>query len=704
MGISIGNFMGGINYNNIINQIMAINAQPLNAYQAQLSALNTKQQSISQIQSDVSALEIAAQKLTLTSNVGAKSATASSSALTATATSTAANGTYSVMIKQLATATTVSGSTSSGTATPTGTAVSQTAPLVSAGFQTPVTTGTFSINGVSFTINSTTVLNDPTNAANSLVNMINSSTAGVTASVVNDAYGRPNLIKLVSASGKSIQLGSSADTSNFLTAAGLSGAAIVGNTATSVTGSSVAAGAISATMTINGTAVTINQTNTSYTGAQNAAFIASAINAAKVGVTASTTGASNDQLQLTQNTLGSQGTISVSSSGTNAAALGVANGVYQNGTDAATGSSFLGAINPSASLSANTFSTALAPVSGGGSFTINGVSINWTTGNSLNDVLNQINLSSAGVRATYDALSDRVTLSATKTGGGSISLKDVSGNLLQSLHLLTNATTSVPQQLGQNAVVNIPGVNGGSDITSASNTLTNTIPGLTLNLQQTTPSPVTVTVGADVTTTTTNVQNFVNALNTLFTDINTATVNTPPPGQSGPLAGDSQIEGLQTALQRMVNGVVAGAASGYQNLASIGISTGAVGQKVASSYSFQLNTTTLSQALQNNPQAVVQLFVGTQANPGVAVQMNNYLNGLLGPTGLFTQRSKQYTTSQQAVNTDITNLQTLLTQQQQDLQQQFARLQATLGTLRGQSAQVAAQVAQLGGAPSPTFP
>ena len=49
-----------------------------------------------------------------------------------------------------------------------------------------------------------------------VVNLINGAAIGVTASVVNDSDGRPNLLQLTS--GSTIQLGSAGDTSNFLAA------------------------------------------------------------------------------------------------------------------------------------------------------------------------------------------------------------------------------------------------------------------------------------------------------------------------------------------------------------------------------------------------------------------------------------------------------------------------------------------------------
>ena len=91
-----------------------------------------------------------------------------------------------------------------------------------AGFATPVTTGSFTINGVKIAVNAS---ND--NVA-SILSKINSSTAGVVASydLITDTFTLTN----TGTGPQSIVVGASGDTSNFLTAAGLtsaSGAATV---------------------------------------------------------------------------------------------------------------------------------------------------------------------------------------------------------------------------------------------------------------------------------------------------------------------------------------------------------------------------------------------------------------------------------------------------------------------------------------------
>lgn len=86
-------------------------------------------------------------------------------------------------------------------------------PAQQAGFATAVTGGTFTINGVSFTVNPNT------QAVSDVIKQINSSSAGVTASW--DSSNDRLVVTANTPGAQSIVIGKSTDTSNFLTAVGL---------------------------------------------------------------------------------------------------------------------------------------------------------------------------------------------------------------------------------------------------------------------------------------------------------------------------------------------------------------------------------------------------------------------------------------------------------------------------------------------------
>jgi len=227
-----------------------------------------------------------------------------------------------------------------------------------------------------------------------------------------------------------------------------------------------------------------------------------------------------------------------------------------------------------------------------------------------------------------------VTLTAGQTGGGAISLQDTSGNLLQALHLASSPTQSVAQQPGQNAIADISSVNNGQDIVTASNNLNGYVPGVNLTLLQAAPSqPVTVTVSSDTNTSVNAVQTFVNAANTMLSDVGKFTASSATPGQSGILAGDPSMQSITQTLESMITRTIVGGTSGYQSLNDVGVSLNLAANASGSTASLQLDATKLSQALQSNPSAVQTLFAGLNATLGPLSLTNGSSGTLTGVTG-----------------------------------------------------------------------
>src|SRR5437899_2460245 len=348
---NIDGVASGLNTTSIIDKMMSLYRAPLTSLHNQQADVQARDKAYQAIKSQLSSFQTALQTLLKPSNVNAKTASSSSTSVaTATANSDAINGSFGLTVNRLATATALASTSPVSLGVDDGSISG--ARLNAAGFSTAVTAGTFTVNGVSISI-------DPTvDKLADVVNKINTQTAaapgtvGVTATLVNDANGNPNFIKLTPNAGNTsaIQLGSVGDTSNFLTAAHL--------VATGVTGGGA------------GGAVT-----------------------------------SNAPLSSTQ-----------------------------------TG----------AALSSGRFSAGSLDASG--NFTINGTTINWSNADSLSTVLNRINTSNAGVRATYDATSDKVTFTNVTTGNQTMTVSDsapAAGKIgfLQALGL--NASNQVVGQTAQ---------------------------------------------------------------------------------------------------------------------------------------------------------------------------------------------------------------------------------------------------------------
>lgn len=510
--IAVDGLTSGLRTSEIIDQLMAIERRPIDRITQQKTTAQKRIKAFQDLNNALRKLQSALDKLILRSSIDAKSFSAANpsgtTVVTGSAGPDAANGTYEVTVRQLATATTVR-STS-----PIGMAVTANVPLADAGFRTTPTTGTFTLytyNGttqssVTITIDANTVLSDGVDNAssNSILGKINNSGLGITATLENDADGRPNLLRLTAPSGVTIRLGSGADTSNFLKAAGLLDAQVNGNTVVSAW--------------VMGGAAT-NQPLNDNTKARLATAVT------------------------------------------------------------------------------------VDPVTGEGSFKINGVEITYKGTDTLATVLNRINSSSAGVTATYDPLADRVQLTSKTTGGTQIALQEVSGNFLTALGL-----TGATQTLGQQARFTISGVNNGNELTSASNTITGVLPGVTLEFKSVSATAVTVTIGQDIDTAVKNVREFVDRFNDVLNLIEQHIAYDQTTKSGGVLLGDSLAQQMERTLRRLVSDRATGLAGALQSLADIGISTGAIGSAVGSTNRLTLDEARLRAKLQENPNAVASLF------------------------------------------------------------------------------------------------
>jgi len=139
---------------------------------------------------------------------------------------------------------------------------------------------------------------------------------------------------------------------------------------------------------------------------------------------------------------------------------------------------------------------------------------------------------------------------------------------------------------------------------------------------------VTISVTPDSSSISTAINSFVTAYNTLITDVNSQFSFDAATSTAGTLAGDSTVEGLQSALLSSTNYSYNGG-SAYTSLAQLGISTNSDG-------TLSVDSATLDAAISNNAPAVTQFFQGTALN-GFADTLQNALNTYTDPSqGAFT--------------------------------------------------------------------
>lgn len=143
----------------------------------------------------------------------------------------------------------------------------------------------------------------------------------------------------------------------------------------------------------------------------------------------------------------------------------------------------------------------------------------------VQDAFSAIDNAGAGVTISYDSTSDTVTLTANQSGasGEVDTSKDTSG-FFDALGIGETTDT------GQDALVNVDG----TDYSRSTNSFT--IAGVTYSIlgQVSSPQTVNLTLSQDTSGLQTGVENFINAYNTLISDIHTQ-INTAPNSDYPPL-------------------------------------------------------------------------------------------------------------------------------------------------------------------------
>ncbi len=303
-------------------------------------------------------------------------------------------------------------------------------------------------------------------------------------------------------------------------------------------------------------------------------------------------------------------------------------------------------VNPNGSLANEASKFRIAPATSG-SFRINGVEITYSETDSLAAILQRINNSAAGVFAFYDPTADRVVLVGKQTGANStITREDVSGNLLAALGLLDNAQVAPGQDALFTVEVNGYVFNDGNPIARPSNTVTDVLPGVTLQLVSAAPDKaVTVVVERDKSALKTAVKTFVEKFNAavslMYQRLTEKPVDDPQTDAErkvGLLRGDSTLVNLKAALVREATSVVSSLSSDLQTLAQLGI-------RLNNDGTLSLDENRLQQVLDTAPERVLQVFFYDadgdnfvdETDDGIAVrlkrQLDNWLSTLPVPFG-----------------------------------------------------------------------
>ena len=246
-------------------------------------------------------------------------------------------------------------------------------------------------------------------------------------------------------------------------------------------------------------------------------------------------------------------------------------------------------------------------------FTINGEKFSFDKDDTLGDMIRTINKDkNANVTMKYDANTDQLAITANETGAGkTLDIADTTGNFVSTV--LTDKTD------GQDAKV----VLDGQELTRSSNSFTQD--GITYTLKAKTKTDATVSVTQDEDGIYSKISNFIKDYNALIQKMNdkisesydrnyppltdqqtssmsdTEITNWNNKAQAGLLQNDST---LQNLLYNMRSALMSSVQGQSENLAKLGITTGAYTEKGQ----LHIDEAKLKQAISNDPKGVMALF------------------------------------------------------------------------------------------------
>ncbi len=212
----------------------------------------------------------------------------------------------------------------------------------------------------------------------------------------------------------------------------------------------------------------------------------------------------------------------------------------------------------------------------------------------------------------------------------------------------------------------------GFKINRPTNQIQGAIPGVTLNLTQTTTSPTTVQIASDPNGLKTKLQSVVTAYNAVIDAVHSAAGFGTTQASVTALAGDSMLRSL---TDRMSNALGTTVGNGqYQTLGSVGLSLDATGH-------MQLDSDKLATALQNDPNAVANVIAGPNDGDGAVDVLRDVVKAFdQSGTGIFAGRQTSLKTQVSDLGDRIDTEQARLDDYAAQLRAQFTALDTSMSS------------------------
>lgn len=254
---------------------------------------------------------------------------------------------------------------------------------------------------------------------------------------------------------------------------------------------------------------------------------------------------------------------------------------------------------------------------------------------SLTGIRDAINNAKAGVSASIINVGNgeyRLSITSNETGKDNAMTLSVSGDSALQTFMGYNGTTGGMKEsvTAQNAELTVNNV----AIENSSNTISDALEDITLNLNDVTSGNQTLTITQDNTKAQTAVKDWVTAYNALQDTFSSLTKYTAvDPGSdaqstnNGALIGDSTLRTIQTQLKSILSNTLS--SSSYKTLAQIGVTSD------PSTGQLEIDDKKLTEALKKDSAGVGTLIVGDGKKTGITTAIGSNLTSWLSTTGII---------------------------------------------------------------------
>jgi flagellar hook-associated protein 2 len=313
--------------------------------------------------------------------------------------------------------------------------------------------------------------------------------------------------------------------------------------------------------------------------------------------------------------------------------------------------------------------------------------------NTLEKIRDRINSANAGVTAALitDAAGTRLVMRGPSGASNAFKVEVTEGASPGLSALAYDASTGgassmTRTQSASNAQATINGLN----VSSETNSFSDVLDGMSLQVSKVTASPVEVTVAQDTAAMRKGIDDFVGAYNSLVGLIRVQTLYDEASKTAGPLQGDSTATGLLSQIRRMAS-TSTSATSAFERLSDVGLELNKEG-------TLRVNSTKLQSAMGKLPELARFFSNSDDGNPaanGIAQRFREIAAKVVGSDGAISTRTDGLRATIKRNDEKISRLEDRVALIEARLRKQYTALDTNMGNLTALQSYVSQQLAQL---------